>query len=249
MAVFAIADLHLAFGVENKSMEFFGPVWKNYTEKIETHWRSSINEKDLVLIAGDISWGMQLDEAKKDLEWIAALPGTKYLIRGNHDYWWTSLSKLQKILPPNIKLIQNNALTWENISIGGARLWDTPEYNFSQAIDYQENPRERKEKTAPSPDETEKIFARELLRLESSLSLLDKKAEKRIAMTHYPPIGMDLAPSRASKILEKYGVDICVFGHLHNVKKGALPFGVKEGVDYRLTSADYLDFKPLKILD
>lgn len=249
MAVYALADLHLAFGVPNKSMEVFGPAWANYAGKIEEAWRSQIQDNDLVLVAGDISWGMSLEEAKKDLDWIAALPGTKFMIRGNHDYWWGSLAKLQTILPSNIKLIQNNVLNWNGLSIGGARLWDTPEYGFSEVIDYKENPKEKKDKTAPSPEETEKIFTRELLRLEASLSQLDKNASKRIAMTHYPPISKELQPSRASRILEKHGVDICVFGHLHNVKEGALPFGKSNGVDYKLTSADYLDFKPLKLLD
>lgn len=249
MAVYALADLHLAFGVPSKSMEVFGPAWANYAAKIEEAWRAQIKEDDLVLLAGDISWGMTLDEAKKDLDWISALPGTKFMIRGNHDYWWSSLTKIQAILPSNIHLIQNNVLNWNGISVGGARLWDTPEYGFSEVIDYQENPRERKDKILPSSEETEKIFTRELLRLEASLSQLDKKASVKIAMTHYPPIGKELNPSRASHLLQKHGVDICVFGHLHNVKKDALPFGRSNGVDYKLTSADYLDFKPLKLLD
>lgn len=249
MAIYAIADLHLSFGVPNKSMEAFGPAWAHYAEKIETHWRETVRDDDLVLVAGDISWGMALEEAKKDLDWIGALPGTKIMIRGNHDYWWNSLAKLQKILPPKMYLIQNNALTWNGIAIGGARLWDTPEYGFSEVIEYRENPRENKEKAVPSPDETEKIFVRELLRLEASLSQLDKTASKKIAMTHYPPIGKELHASRASEILEKHKVDLCVFGHLHNVRKDALPFGKKNGVDYHLTSADYLEFRPLKLLD
>jgi uncharacterized protein len=250
MVIWALADLHLAIGVPEKSMEFFGGPWLNYQEKIETHWRERIASEDLVLIPGDISWAMRLEEARVDLEWIGQLPGTKLLLRGNHDYWWGSLSQVRKILPPSLHLIQNSAFEWKGVSIGGARLWDTPEYQFGPYIQFTPNPRAQAlaEIQDTSPD-AEKIFLRELGRLEMSLKAMSQEARLRIAMTHYPPISATLKPSRASALLEKYRVNIAVFGHLHAIDPAQSLFGTKNGIEYHLTSADYLNFIPLKLVD
>ncbi len=246
MTLWALADLHLAFGAPDKSMEFFGPTWQNYAERIEKNWRALVQKDDLVLIPGDISWALKLENALIDLRWIDALPGTKLLLRGNHDLWWPSASKLKELLPPSIHFIQNNVFNWNDVTIGGTRLWDSEEYGFSSIIEFQENPKERINKEEKPSSET--IFVRELGRLELSLKALSEKAKWRIAMTHYPPIGLDLAPSRASKVFEKYQVETVVFGHLHNVQRGKDLFGKARGVNYHLTSCDYLDFIPLKIL-
>ncbi len=254
MKIWAIGDLHLSFGVANKSMDIFGPSWENHAEKIKKHWLESISTEDLVLIPGDISWAMKLEDAIADLEWVHQLPGTKVMIKGNHDYWWSSLKKMAAILPPSIHLIQNNAFLWKGVAIGGARLWDTPEYNFSSYIDFRENPKAKSKDKEEliQEDLSEKIFERELQRLEMSLSALDRSADLRIAMTHYPPIGADLAPSKASKILEANQIDICVFGHLHNIKEGHKLFGEKEGeskpIRYILTSGDYIHFNPARLI-
>ncbi|KAF3363273.1 Uncharacterized protein PHSC3_000163 [Chlamydiales bacterium STE3] len=247
MSVFALADLHLSLGNPEKKMDFFGEPWTNYTKKIEKAWQNTITDNDLVLIAGDISWATHLEDAKMDLDWIHQLPGTKVLIKGNHDYWWSSLNKIQKILPPSLHLIQNNAFHWKDLTIGGARLWDTQEYNFDAEINFVENPRVNLKATTPSVEEKERIFERELQRLEISLKCLKADAKIKIAMTHYPPIATSLKASKTSILLEKYGIDICLFGHLHNVKKG-VTFGKRNGINYLLTSADYLNFQPLKIL-
>lgn len=249
MPVWAIADLHLSFGVPEKHMGVFGPEWENYAEKIEETWLQVISKDDLVLIAGDISWAMHLPEAKIDLDWIDHLPGTKVLLKGNHDYWWVrSLSKIKTILPPSCHLIQNNSFYWNKMAIAGARLWDTKEFNFDSYINYKENPKEnQKLAQADHSAEAEKIFQRELGRLETSLQSMNPKAEKRIVMTHYPPISADLKDSTVSKLLEHYQVDICVFGHLHNVKKEFNLFGTHHGITYHLTAADFLNFKPLLI--
>lgn len=244
MAVWAIADLHLSFGVPEKSMEIFGPEWINYGEKIKTNWEAAVNPDDLVLLAGDISWAMRLEQAKVDLDWIDALPGTKVMIKGNHDYWWSSLSKIKQILPSSIHVIQNDVFQWRDYSIGGARLWDTEEYNFDAYINYLEPPVPRSKEQKP---EQEKIFNRELQRLEMSLKNLDQSAAKRLVMTHYPPISADLKPSRTSALLEKYRVDVCVFGHLHNLKRESTLFGVHRGIHYYLTSCDYIDFSPIVV--
>lgn len=247
MTIWALADLHLARGVPQKAMDAFGPPWIGYMDKIKENWVKSIQPDDLVLIAGDISWALQLNDAKVDLEWIHALPGTKLLLRGNHDYWWTSLKKIEEILPPSMHLIQNNAFAWENYVIGGARLWDTPEYSFKQFINYVANPKAKLSEEVDNTPDAEKIFSRELARLELSLKEMAKHTGTRLVMTHYPPIGADLSPSRVSSLLEKYEINVCVFGHLHNIKPGIKLFGQKNGIKYELTSADYLNFKPLLI--
>lgn len=248
MTVWALADLHLSFGVPDKEMDVFGPSWSHHHEKIRTQWLELVAPEDLVLIPGDISWALHPEEALSDLAWIDALPGTKVMIRGNHDFWWTSISKIEKIRPPSIHFIQNNVFMWNGIAIGGARLWDTPEYKFSPFIQYADNPRANKLLNVEDPKEAEKIFERELLRLEMSLKCFPEKTTTRIVMTHYPPISADLTPSRTSALLEKYKATHCLFGHLHNVRPNALPFGTKNGVSYSLTSCDYLDFTPLKVI-
>ena len=248
MRVFAIADLHLSFGIPDKGMEIFGPVWKGWTQKLEDNWKRDIQQEDLVLIPGDISWAMRPEEAEKDLLWIDSLPGKKVLLKGNHDYWWGSLSKVKKILPQSIQVIQNNALLFDQIAVGGARLWDTPEFSFSQWSQFRPNPRENTlTERQENPDEMEKIFLRELQRLKLSLDQMDSRAKIRIALTHYPPIGGLLEESRASQILESYNINFCVFGHLHNLQPGSKLFGEKNGISYHLVSADWLDFSPLFI--
>ncbi len=248
MRIWAIGDLHLSFGVENKSMDVFGPHWEAHAEKIASHWKNLIHADDLVLIPGDLSWALKLEEAIPDLEWVDALPGTKVMIKGNHDYWWGSLSKVSAVLPPSIHLIQNNAFRWKDVAVGGARLWDTPEYSFHSFIEFRENPKAKADLEVLVQEEfAEKIFNRELERLKMSLAKLDKDAKIRIAMTHYPPIGADLQLSRAAQILEQNQIQICVFGHLHNLKTKEPLFGEARGVLYVLTSCDYIHFQPIAI--
>ena len=238
MNIWAIADLHLCKGVPEKNMEIFGDAWSNYMDRMAENWKKVVQDDDLVLLAGDISWAMKLEHAALDLDWIDALPGTKVMIRGNHDYWWSSASKVRSILPPSLHIIQNDVFNWEGISIAGARFWDTPEFNFIHCF---------AESFPPLPID-EKIYKRELGRLEMSLKQLDQSAKCRIAMTHYPPIGTDLKPSAVSALLEEYNVQSCVFGHLHNIKEEAAQFGKKDGVDYIFVAADFLEFMPKKIL-
>ena len=245
MKVWAIADLHLAFGAPEKTMEAFGPAWKDYASRLETNGKKCVGEEDLVLIAGDISWAMKLEEALIDLRWIDALPGKKVILKGNHDYWWPSNQKLKEALPSSIDFINNTALTYGDVTIGGVRLWDTPEYSFSNFIEFKESPLV-KEKPL-NPEKQEKIFTRDLERLRLSLNQLDSQASYRIAMTHYPPISADLQGSRTSQILEEYKIDVCVFGHLHNVKKERPLFGEKNRTLYLFTAADYLNFEPLLV--
>jgi predicted phosphohydrolase len=225
-------------------MDVFGPAWIEHTRVIQASWDSLVSANDIVLIPGDISWAMRLDEAAPDLQWIHERPGIKVLIRGNHDYWWGSISKLRRTLPPSIHAIQHDVICFDEVAIGGSRLWDTPEVNCSELITM------TGEKKASVQDHKgdDEIFQRELARLESSLQLLPKDAAVKIAMTHFPPIGPDLAPTRASALFEKYGVHIVVFGHLHSFKEGLQStFGTARGVRYILCSGDFLHFTPIRI--
>lgn len=245
MKIWALADLHLPFGAKDKGMEVFGPAWKDYTKRIEENWHRRVGENDLMLIAGDISWAMKFEDAMKDLEWIDALPGKKVILKGNHDYWWPSNKKLSEGLPSSIQFIQNTALTIADVTIGGARLWDTREFSFGEYIIFQKSDLV-KEKPL-DPEKAERIFERELERLRKSLEQMNPNASYRIAMTHYPPISADLKDSRVSKILEEFGVNVCVFGHLHNVKKERALFGEKNQILYLFTAGDYLGFDPLLV--
>lgn len=248
MAVWAIADLHLSFGVPNKQMDIFGPLWVGYTDKIAQVWHQLIQPEDLVLIAGDISWATQLEEALPDLQWIDSLPGTKVMIKGNHDYWWHSLAKIKKQLPSSCHVIQNDSFTWQDVTIAGTRLWDVPGLNFQSIIDFKDQKVAKVLTQAENLPDQEKIYKRELNRLETSLKTMNSSASKRVVMTHYPPIGPNLEETDVSRLLEKYGVDTCVFGHLHNVKPDLHLFGTKNHVRYFLTACDYLpDFRPILI--
>jgi predicted phosphohydrolase len=226
-------------------MKVFGPAWENYHEKIKQHWEEIVHPQDIVLIPGDISWAMHLEEALLDLAFIDQLKGTKIMIRGNHDYWWPSLQKLQKLPFKSIHYIHNNALLIKGIGFCGTRLWDSPEFNFSEFINFKDNPRQKEK----PPQDNLKIFESELKRLELSISFLDKSAQHKIALVHYPPIGADLKESLCSKIFEQNQIEHVCFGHLHNLKKSLNPYGQARGVTYHFCSADEVNFTPQEILN
>lgn len=243
-SIWAIADLHLSFGTPNKEMDIFGVRWVRHAERLKENWTRIVKPEDLVLIPGDISWGMTPEAAKPDLEWIHALPGTKVMVKGNHDYWWTSLKKLENILPPSIHLIQNNSFTWNSIGFAGTRLWDNIQFNFDSYIDYSPRLTENIAKEEDHPEETQKIYHRELLRLENSLKALSKNCTYRIALVHYPPVSPILQESPASSLLEKYQINACVFGHIHSMKQDRPIFGVLNHINYIFTACDYLNCTP-----
>jgi len=251
MKIWAIADLHLSFGVPNKKMDVFGPRWENHAKKIEEHWRDLISEEDLVLIAGDISWALHLEDALVDLKWIANLPGTKVMSKGNHDLWWKSMSKVKPILPPRIHLIYNNAFTYQGVSIGGTRLWDHLDNDFSSYIEFQKIPDgvHVHEKTHTKEDNLhdEKIYKSEIERLKLSLNCLDPTAHTRIAMIHYPPTGSIQKKTAVTTLLETYKIQTCVYGHLHNLKENAPVNFNYNGISYICTSCDFLKFKPVEL--
>lgn len=240
MSIFAIADLHLSLST-NKPMDVFGPGWQNYVARLEEAWRGKVKEEDTVLIPGDISWGISMEEALSDLQFIESLPGTKILSKGNHDYWWGTNKKVEDFLSEkglaSMKVLKNNGFVVENTLVAGTRGWLLPENPESKEAD-------------------EKIYLREVGRLERSLQDALQKWEtdetengslRRIAMLHYPPIYDPRRSNGFTDTLEKYGVELCIYGHLHGRGHLKAYNGEKNGVEYRLISADYLRFDPMEI--
>ena len=221
MKVFAISDLHLS--VNNpKPMDIFGDVWQDYEQKIFDDWKKKVGEDDIVLLPGDFSWAMKLEDTQKDFELIEALPGKKVIIRGNHDYWWKSISAVRDFVPEGVYAVQNDALKFENVVICGTRGWTIAERNQSL-----------------SPED-EKIYKREVLRLELTLSSAEKlrqEGDLLVCMMHYPPFNFFHDDCEMTSLMEKYKVDKVVYGHLHSVKNPSL-FIKKNGIEYYLTSCD-----------
>lgn len=232
MKIFAISDLHLSINT-NKPMNIFGPVWQDHFAVISKDWLSKVKDDDIVLIAGDISWGMKLEEAIEDIKEIAKLSGKKIFIRGNHDYWWKSISAVRQSLPKDIFALQNDAIKFDNYIICGTRGWTVPE-GSEQSV------------------EDKKIFDREVIRLELSLKSAEKlrqNKEKLVCMIHYPPFNSKLEDSEFTKLMEKYNVDVVVYGHLHGKSGRTLNYVQKNGIDYYLTSCDKVNNTLVTIFD
>ena len=232
MRIFAISDLHLSFQVD-KPMDIFGPAWQGHPERIKKAWIESVGTDDIVLIPGDISWAMRLNEAVEDFAFLGVLPGTKVIIKGNHDYWWPSLSKVKQFVPPSVIPLQNTSIVFGNIGIAGSRLWIDPELELESYT-----------------KEDRKIWDRELERLRHSLKSLPNGLNTRIVMTHFPPISLEGRESKAVEIAREFGCDIWVFGHMHlgNLNYGGFNRTI-DGIRFEFVSADYLDFRPRLILD
>ncbi len=230
MSLYAIGDLHLPGG-EDKPMSVFGPQWENHVSRIAESWREMVREEDTVLIPGDISWAMKMTEALEDLKGIAALPGRKVMIRGNHDYWWSSISRLRSALPPGFTALQHDAADLGDWVVCGTRGWTIPTGE------------------APLNPEDEKIYLRENVRLELALDSAERMAKGRplIVMIHYPPLYETERSSGFTRLMEEHGVSLCVYGHLHGAGIRAGFNGVENGILYRLTSCDSLGFRPLKL--
>lgn len=225
LKVYAISDLHLSFD-SNKPMGVFGELWNEHYIKIEKNWREKINNEDLVLISGDISWGMKLEEALKDIEYIHKLPGKKVIIKGNHDYWWSSISKLNALYD-EIYFIQNTHYQCGEYAVCGTRGWI--------ALDGEEH--------------NESVYKRELIRLEMSLqSAIKAGLCKIIVMMHYPPITKYNKCREFLELLEKYKVEKVIYGHIHSTSKNICFNGSYNGIDYMCASADIINFDPITIL-
>ena len=231
-SLFAIADLHLATdpSIADKSMDMFGGAWVGHAARLRDIWLRLVEAEDVVLIPGDISWALKLEGAKADLAWLDALPGTKVLIRGNHDLWWSSMKKMRGLYE-SVLFIRNDSIEFENYVLCGSRGWICPgEPDFSEADD-------------------RKIYERELLRLEMSLASAAACGKQIIAATHFPPMNRKAEPSGFTELYKRFGVKTAVYGHLHGV--GAFltaPEGCIDGIEYRLVSLDRLGAAPLKLL-
>jgi len=248
--VLALSDPHLAEGTPDKSMAIFGPPWEDHPQTMVERWRATVRPDDVVIVAGDVSWARTLDQVRPDLDLLASLPGRKVLIRGNHDHWWQSAAKVRGALPAGLHALAHDALLLDGVAIAGTRLWDDPEVRLDNLPLRPGTTRWVEPEPEPAEEERNaKILARELGRLEAALSLLDPAAAVRIAVVHYPPVGTDLAPTRAARLLEAARVDHCVFGHLHGLlpRTEAPLFGTRNGVTYHLTSCDYLEMTPVEI--
>ncbi len=234
MALYAISDLHLPIGVD-KPMDIFGSRWENYVGRLEENWKNIVTDNDTVVIPGDISWAMYLEESIPDFAFINSLPGRKIISKGNHDYWWTTMSKLNKFLAENnfesIEFMQNNAIMYNNIAICGTRGWS---YLGVGEVS----------------EDDKKIYERELGRLELSINDAKKyNPERIIAFFHFPPINTDLTETGFSKILKENGIDLCLYGHLHNAVRQNIVEGEHDGIKYMLVSCDYRGFMPTKLCD
>jgi len=228
MALYAISDLHLSFTAD-KPMGIFGEKWEGHEEKIKENWIRNINPEDTVLIAGDISWSMKHDESMEDLGWISSLPGRKIIVKGNHDYWWGSITKLNSLFE-NMNFMQNNFFSYEDWAVCGSRGWICPGSDKFTGRD-------------------EKIYNRELNRFRLSLDAAKKAGyEKFICMMHYPPTNEKLTPSGFVDLFKEYGVRKVVYGHLHGPALANVLNGEYDGMEYIMTSCDYIDFNPIKIL-
>lgn len=228
MAVFAIADLHLSH-VDEKSMDIFGRHWKGHWDKIQEAWRSRIGAEDLVLIPGDISWAMHMPEAQPDLDAIGRMPGQKLILRGNHDYWWSSLTQVRSALPEGMYALQNDCFAYRGQAVCGARGW------------VQGN--------AVQGEKDAKLLRREVGRLRLSLqSAADKGLPIALAMFHFPPFDEKQAPNEITALLHEYGVRRVVYGHLHGKSLQHAFEGTLDGIQYELVSCDHLNFAPKLIL-
>ena len=230
MKVFAVSDLHIST-TSDKPMDVFGGAWLNYLDKIYADWENKVSDDDIVLIGGDISWAMDLDDALKDIATFSNLKGKKILIRGNHDYWWKSIGKVRDALPENIIALQNDAVKIDNVVICGSRLWSVP-----GAPDFNDNDL--------------KLYNRETERLKLSLSSAAKlkgEGDILLALIHYPPFNVKREDTAFTDLFEEYGVNSVIYGHLHGKNVRADRLVIKNGIKYYLTSCDQVDNKLTEI--
>lgn len=229
MALFTIADLHLSHGV-SKPMDIFGGRWQGYMDKIDTRWRALVAPEDTVVIGGDISWGIDLAQARADFLAIDTLPGRKIILKGNHDLWWATARKMKAFLADNgvttIDFLHNNCFFYEQTALCGTRGWFFEE-------DFQES-------------HDEKIFRRELLRLEASFKAAKAQSPTEIyCFLHYPPLYINFRCGEIIALMQQYGVTQCIYGHLHSDGLRYAVEGIHDGINYRLVSGDHIDFTPV----
>ncbi len=226
MAVYAIGDTHLSLSVQ-KPMDVFGGAWEGYVEKIQKGFQV-VTPEDTLVLCGDISWGMGLEQAREDFAFLDALPGQrKIILKGNHDYWWNTASKMERFFEENgfstLQILHNNCHFYGDVALCGTRGWFYEETG------------------------NQKVFQRELIRLEASLKAAGEK--EKLCFLHYPPIYQGYTCREIMELLERYQVKACYYGHLHGGSHRLAIEGFRNGVNYRLVAADFLNFTPAKILD
>lgn len=229
MAVYTIADLHLSFGVDKPMDVFQG--WENYTDRIRDNWKRLVTDDDTVVIAGDISWAMTLEETEKDFAFIDALPGRKLLMKGNHDYWWTTKAKMDRFLADSgfgsMEILHNNHFVRDGLALCGSRGW------FYDA----------------ETDADMKVLNREAGRLRMSLEGAVREGCTPIAFLHYPPIYNGMQCREIIDVLHEFGVEKCFYGHIHGGTAARRAFeGQLDGITYRLIACDHIGFMPLHVL-
>lgn len=231
MELFGLADLHLSLSGA-KPMHIFGDNWQDHASRMAAAWDATVGVDDVVLCPGDLSWGMRLAEAQIDLNWIAARPGNKVLGRGNHDYWWGSITKVRAALAPGCLALQNDALRIGDVVFAGSRLWALPG-------------------SAEFGLDDDKIFKRELGRLELSLAMAAGLAHGQlpiVAAVHFPPATADGTATGYTELFERFGVRLCVYGHLHGAASHRTAIeGEHRGVRYALVASDYVGFAPRRL--
>lgn len=230
MALYAIGDTHLSLA-SDKPMDVFGGKWDGYMDKLREGFQATVSQEDTVVVCGDVSWGMSLEEARADFAFLDALPGgRKLLLKGNHDYWWTTASKMKAFFEENgfstLDILHNNCHFYGETALCGTRGWF-----------YEED---RGEHSA-------KIFNRELIRLEASLKAAGER--EKLCFLHYPPLYQGYRCQEIIDLLERYGVKTCCYGHLHGGSHRLAVTGRQGSVEYRLVAADYVGFTPVKLLD
>ncbi len=228
MALYAIGDTHLSF-YKDKPMDIFGPRWENHSEKLKNGF-SQLEADDLCVICGDISWGMGMEETKEDFLFIDSLPGKKLILKGNHDYWWSTAAKARRFFEDNgissIDIIHNNCYEYGEYAICGTRGWFYEEEKGS--------------------DHDGKIMRREIMRLEASLKAAGDK--KKLVFLHYPPIYQKYRCEEILELLKQYEVRLCCYGHIHGKGCDFAFNGWQGGTEFRLVSADFVNFTPRKLL-
>ena len=219
--IYGIGDLHLDYS-KKKPMDIFGENWLDHEEKIFENWKSKIKSEDLVLMPGDISWALKLEDAYNDLKKIDELPGKKIITKGNHDYWWESKKKMNSLGLETIFFLQNDSYKYENITVVGTRGWKAKD-----SEDFTEH--------------DEKMYNREVNRLKLSLDSIKNRGDKIISMLHYPPFNLDSSPNEFVNLMREYDVDICIYGHLHSKGHKYVVEDVIENIEFLCVSSDYID--------
>jgi predicted phosphohydrolase len=230
MRVFAIGDLHLEGGT-GKTMDRFGENWRDHDRKIFDSWNQLGNEDDLLLLVGDLSWAMRIEEAMPDLDRVGRMKGRKVILKGNHDYWWESVSKMRRVLAPSIEILYASSIIVNRIAIVGTRGWVCPNDSYFEEHDH-------------------KIYDREVGRLGQALKSLSRRREdydSLIVALHYPPTNHKHETSGFTELIDEYRADVCVYGHMHgeDIKNGLV--GLRGSTHYYLVSADAVDFCPVQI--